>query len=494
MRKRMTLLLGTLLILLVGFGVLISSGTTEPGGSSRGLLQRFSFVHSKEGAREGDSLRSVASVFLESHLKHQAQRRAIAEAGAKTRQKRLALQTKTAESNGCKRQDRLDSEDPISVLLYEVYEHSAAGQTLGVECSVPCRAHILFSPHSELMGTLLTYGPSEFLRRREVDHEDKWDVTSRVRELVEGGFIPDVIMADFVRPEAEYVTNLQEKYGTVLGAYSFEVYIDHEEAFAEADLFAGYWPSADIVLGVAPWLPGVEYPLTNKKEMTHPALDHDYVPPDPAKLIDAAVVIVSHCMDNTWRAQYVLELMKHMSVESLGRCWTTPNASVSLSLEPGKGFSLAEQLAEKHATVNKYKFVLLMENTLTDNYFTEKFFDAFLYDTVIVYAGPRNAARMFPDSNSFVDLTDFPEPANLAAFLKDMTDEEWKDRLLWKRRLDKLRGPVVELFARTPERFDVACQVCQYARKHFEPAGILDRTCSHPPFSAFHSNLTIQQT
>ncbi|KNC49660.1 Alpha3-fucosyltransferase [Thecamonas trahens ATCC 50062] len=121
----------------------------------------------------------------------------------------------------------------------------------------------------------------------------------------------------------------------------------------------------------------------------------DLPTPDPTDKVNAAVVVVSNCEESaTWRSAYI----------------------------------------DKQIAAEQYRFFISIENSLVTNYFTEKFLEALDYDTVVVYGGPPDAKAHFPSPNSFVDVLDFPDPADLAAFLNAMTDDEWRSRFEWRKK------------------------------------------------------------
>ncbi len=67
-----------------------------------------------------------------------------------------------------------------------------------------------------------------------------------------------------------------------------------------------------------------------------------------------------------------------------------------------------------------YAFYLSLENTILDDYVTEKFYDGFLTDAVMVYLGAPNARAYAPAPHSFISALDFDGPEALAAFLASL--------------------------------------------------------------------------
>ena len=86
--------------------------------------------------------------------------------------------------------------------------------------------------------------------------------------------------------------------------------------------------------------------------------------------------------------------------------------------KPG-GSGLRKMLIAGH-----YKFYVSLENTILEDYVTEKFYEGFMTDTVMVYLGAPNAERYAPAPHSFVNALDFEGPAALAGFLTGLAGDE----------------------------------------------------------------------
>ena len=80
--------------------------------------------------------------------------------------------------------------------------------------------------------------------------------------------------------------------------------------------------------------------------------------------------------------------------------------------------------ARKMLVAGHYKFFISLENTILDDYVTEKFYEGFLTDAVMVYLGAPNAERYAPAPGSFVNALDFEGPAALAEFLTALAGDE----------------------------------------------------------------------
>ncbi|XP_060598562.1 glycoprotein 3-alpha-L-fucosyltransferase A-like [Ruditapes philippinarum] len=124
------------------------------------------------------------------------------------------------------------------------------------------------------------------------------------------------------------------------------------------------------------------------------------------------LMIASHCTTNAKRQQYVKELNKHINLTILGRCGRLWNC--------GKRFRHDEFCFR---ILNRtYLFYLAFENAFCHNYFTEKFFENFNYDTIMITRGglPGDAKRLFPEG-SYISTDDFKTAKDLAMYLRSLT-------------------------------------------------------------------------
>jgi hypothetical protein len=149
--------------------------------------------------------------------------------------------------------------------------------------------------------------------------------------------------------------------------------------------------------------------------------------------------LVTDCYTPSYREAYVRELQKYIHVDIKGRC--------------------AAKVCKGHrACLNdtaQYKFYLSFENSLCEDYITEKVWKVLRMDTVPVVLGHANYTKLLPP-RSYIDVRNFQSPYDLAKYLQylDDHDDEYNKYLEWKqdyfvpedREHDKLR----------------ACQLCEY--------------------------------
>ena len=119
-----------------------------------------------------------------------------------------------------------------------------------------------------------------------------------------------------------------------------------------------------------------------------------------------AAWIVSHCRTESKREVFVEEMRKHgLDVDVYGACGTR------LSEEP-------EQLINRD-----YKFYLSFENSLCKDYITEKFFEYFNLDTILVVRGGADYSQLLPN-DTFIDTSKFKTIKELVSYLMGVSSSE----------------------------------------------------------------------
>jgi len=84
---------------------------------------------------------------------------------------------------------------------------------------------------------------------------------------------------------------------------------------------------------------------------------------------------------------------------------------------------------------SKYKFFLSIENTIMEDYLTEKFWAGFLADTVMVYLGAPNADMYAPAQYSFINVLHFESVESLGDYLLYLSSNpvEYNKYKIWKK-------------------------------------------------------------
>ncbi|XP_053305012.1 3-galactosyl-N-acetylglucosaminide 4-alpha-L-fucosyltransferase FUT3-like [Spea bombifrons] len=137
--------------------------------------------------------------------------------------------------------------------------------------------------------------------------------------------------------------------------------------------------------------------------------------PKKTKLVAWAI---TNWNGNSRRVQYYAELKKYINVDIFGRQRMPLSKSGLLD------------------TMSKYKFYLAFENSIHQDYITEKLWtNSFLSGTVPVVMGPtrKNYERFIP-SDSFIHVDDFPTAKDLASYLHelDKDDQRYQQYFNWR--------------------------------------------------------------
>jgi len=142
--------------------------------------------------------------------------------------------------------------------------------------------------------------------------------------------------------------------------------------------------------------------------------------------------VQSSCEAPSDRDSFVAELMKHIDVDSYGRCLNNKHLPPHIA-EPVEGMIHDDFLS----LVGNYKFVLAMENAVCDEYITEKLWRTINVGAVPVYYGSSklSVASWLPNgADSAIFISDFLDPTKLAAELLriDADDGAYESYLLHK--------------------------------------------------------------
>lgn len=131
---------------------------------------------------------------------------------------------------------------------------------------------------------------------------------------------------------------------------------------------------------------------------------------------------VSGPWDRSGRKEFMSELMLYMGVDSYGRVLNNT------------GDTLVREHERRLAIMTRYRFALALENSIAEDYVTEKVFDALSVGAVPVYLGAPNVDRFLPGDNCIVDASRFSSVSELAEFLAQMSDDEYMKFHEWRER------------------------------------------------------------
>ncbi|XP_063067381.1 alpha-(1,3)-fucosyltransferase 10 isoform X2 [Engraulis encrasicolus] len=156
--------------------------------------------------------------------------------------------------------------------------------------------------------------------------------------------------------------------------------------------------------------------------------------------------VQSDCDPPSDRDVYVAELMRHIPVDSYGRC--LHNRDLPAALRE----STAMDEPAFHQALARYKFILAFENAVCEDYVTEKLWRPLKLGVVPVYYGAPNVRQWLPSNHSAVVVEPDTDPKQLAEYVKrlDENDEEYLTYLEWKHRREVTNQELVSAMKLRP--------------------------------------------
>lgn len=222
-------------------------------------------------------------------------------------------------------------------------------------------------------------------------------------------------------------------YGTDFRAYEAPLPRLHHQTWA---LFHEESPMNNYVLSHLPGIRLFNYTATFRRASDYPltlqwlpSLEYLLQPPVVAleeknrwrrRGLAPLLYMQSHCDVPSDRDRYVQELMKYIQVDSYGKCLN--NKALPARLEDTS--TATGEDAHFMAFVARYKFHLALENGRCHDYVTEKLWRPLHQGCVPVYRGSASVADWLPSERSAVLVDDFPSPADLAAFLTSLDEDD----------------------------------------------------------------------
>ncbi|XP_018599021.2 alpha-(1,3)-fucosyltransferase 9-like [Scleropages formosus] len=182
-----------------------------------------------------------------------------------------------------------------------------------------------------------------------------------------------------------------------------------------------------------------------------PSQDDDFVLPNKSKLV---CWVVSNWNSNYDRVKYYNELKNHIEIYTAGNAFQKPVSHDDLL-----------------SLISSCKFYLSFENSVHQDYVTEKLYNPLVVGTVPIVLGPsRQNYENFVPGDAFIHVKDFFSPKDLAGFLLmlDKNDDMYHRYFLWRKHYKaKL----------TDFGLQQSCYACDYLsrRKEFKTFNNLDK-------------------
>ncbi|XP_075217380.1 alpha-(1,3)-fucosyltransferase 10 [Lycorma delicatula] len=133
--------------------------------------------------------------------------------------------------------------------------------------------------------------------------------------------------------------------------------------------------------------------------------------------------IQSNCNTPSNRDSYVAELMKHIKIDSYGVCLRNkdfPDNLKNIKSGDSEKFMNGDFLN----FVAQYKFTIVFENTVCDDYISDKLWRSLIVGSVPIYYGSPTVTDWLPNKNSAILMTDFGSPKALANYLHELNKND----------------------------------------------------------------------
>lgn len=166
--------------------------------------------------------------------------------------------------------------------------------------------------------------------------------------------------------------------------------------------------------------------------------------PPYSKRSKSVLWMVSNCNTQSKREDYVDELKKYIDVDIVGRC-----GDVDMNCPREKRNECEDKI------IKQYYFYLGFENSICDDYITEKVWKRLKQGVIPVVLGRGNYSKELPNG-SYIDVKDFESPKHLASHLiRIMRSEELYSSYHTWRRKQVIRNPPSAAL----------CEICDFVYK-----------------------------
>ena len=172
---------------------------------------------------------------------------------------------------------------------------------------------------------------------------------------------------------------------------------------------------------------------------------------------NVASVIISNGNANSYRKEILKELMKHLSIASMGGLYN--NFKFPEGDQEKSGMNQMEKSKHKLEIIAKYKFTFAMHNTIEYDTADEKVWGPWFVGSVPIVLGPPNIEDYAPGDKSYISISDYKTPKEFVKHITYLSNNEsaYNEYLAWKSKPP--RPSFLKLFAYTREW---PCLFCQY--------------------------------
>ena len=175
---------------------------------------------------------------------------------------------------------------------------------------------------------------------------------------------------------------------------------------------------------------------------------------EKARKPSPTVALVSNCRANSFRLEYMRELMKFTKITSIGDCLR--NTEMPEFLKMWRFAKLGKENKKRY--ISKFMFTITFHNSYAYDYVDEKLWQPLYVGSVPIVLGPPNIEDFAPGDRAYISVHDFDSPKHLGEFINRVSrnQSEYEKFLEWKKK--PLRASFRKLFGyNTPY-----CTLCKY--------------------------------
>ena len=178
--------------------------------------------------------------------------------------------------------------------------------------------------------------------------------------------------------------------------------------------------------------------------------------PSPPKVEGCVIASFISSSDNkSGREEYLQELSRHIEIHHYGKFLN------NRLLEEDHGWNT------KIDVFRQYQFAIAFENSISTDYITEKYYDPLLVGTIPIYLGAPNIDDYAPGYNCHINVNDFSDPASLAAYLTEVSQNDalLQRHLAWK--TEPLRAGFTQQILSLAESEHAFVRLAEQVKQHF---------------------------
>ena len=138
-----------------------------------------------------------------------------------------------------------------------------------------------------------------------------------------------------------------------------------------------------------------------------------------------SAIVISNCYDKSGRIEYINKIKHYIPVKIYGKCGEPCNNLYSGTIGNDEC---------KLNIVKNYMFYFAFENSICNEYITEKFFEIVKYNIIPIVLGGGDYSKYIPKSG-YINVKDYAQPKELAEYLLYLSKNEtaYNSYFKWKK-------------------------------------------------------------